>query len=144
MGKRGHSEEEILRVLREAESGETADGQGVFPRCEAVRNLERDQSPESGAADTGGWGIGADTGEATGICALRPRHVFQDEWVYNEAAIDSARVVWARDLGPAENQKLMRYYAGRVAMLLEPDFPEPRLSPYGAGQALLREDTQLR
>jgi hypothetical protein len=50
-----------------------------------------------------------------------PHHIFQDEWVYNRAAIDQARVVWARDLGDAENRQLLRYYADRTALLLEPD-----------------------
>jgi hypothetical protein len=59
-----------------------------------------------------------------------PNHIFQEEWVFNEAAIDESRVVWARDLGPAENEKLRRYYPNRTALLLEPDQRPPRLSPY--------------
>ncbi|MGA2183867.1 MAG: hypothetical protein ABSH47_12625 [Bryobacteraceae bacterium] len=49
------------------------------------------------------------------------QHIFQEEWVWNEADIDAARVVWARDLGPDENRKLLKYYPGRTAWLLEPD-----------------------
>jgi hypothetical protein len=59
-----------------------------------------------------------------------PNHIFQEEWVFNEAAIDEARVVWARDLGFAENEKLRRYFPNRTALLLEPDQRPPRLSPY--------------
>jgi len=59
-----------------------------------------------------------------------PQHIFQDEWVYNQADIDASRVVWARDLGPEENQKLLPYYPHRIALLLEPDFRQPKLSEY--------------
>jgi hypothetical protein len=60
----------------------------------------------------------------------QPHHIFQDEWVYNAADIDSARIVWARDLGAAENQKVIQYFPDRVPILLEPDYQPPRLSPY--------------
>jgi hypothetical protein len=72
------------------------------------------------------------------LVRYQPQHVFQDEWVYNAAAIDAARVVWARDLGPAENEKLLRYYPERTFLLLEPDSRPPRLSPYAPGGASLQ------
>src|ERR1019366_2149171 len=56
-----------------------------------------------------------------------PGHIFQDEWVYNEADIDAARVVWARDLGEPENDKLRHYYPDRTVLLLEPDARPPQL-----------------
>ena len=59
-----------------------------------------------------------------------PQHMFQDEWVYNAADIDGSRVVWARDLGEGEDQKLLHYYPGRAAWLLEPDALPPRLQRY--------------
>jgi hypothetical protein len=60
-----------------------------------------------------------------------PRHFFQDEWVYNGADIDGQRVVWARDLGPEENDKLRRYFPDRKALVLEPDERPVGLRVYG-------------
>ena len=60
------------------------------------------------------------------------RHRVTEEWVYNAADIDAARIVWARDLGSAENEKLRRYYPDRSAWRLEPDGGQPRLTPYTA------------
>ncbi len=52
-----------------------------------------------------------------------------EEWVYNPANIDAAPVIWARDLGQTENEKLRGYYAGRSLWLFKPD-QSMNLSPY--------------
>jgi len=44
-----------------------------------------------------------------------------EEWVYNSANIDSQEIVWAHDLGPEENRKLLDYYKDRHIWLLKPD-----------------------
>ena len=64
------------------------------------------------------------------IVRYSPRHIFQDEWVYNAADIDGARVVWARDLGATQNQELLKYYPDRTVWLLQPDEQPPSLEPY--------------
>ena len=74
--------------------------------------------------------IGAIPGRLVVFVRYWPAHAFQDEWVYNGADIDGQRVVWARDLGDEENQKLLAYYGNRTAMLLEPDARPPQLSPW--------------
>ena len=46
------------------------------------------------------------------------------------ADIDASQIVWARDLGAEEDEKLRQYYPDRTAWLLEPDFRPPRLGKY--------------
>jgi len=58
-----------------------------------------------------------------------PDHVVHDEWVYNGADIDGSRVVFAHDMGPAENERLIRYFAGRVLWRFEPE-ERDRLTPH--------------
>lgn len=52
------------------------------------------------------------------------------EWVYNEADIDRAKVVWARDMTPAENEEILAYYKDRRVWLVEPDKKPASLIPY--------------
>jgi hypothetical protein len=73
--------------------------------------------------------LSASPGDQLVFVRYWPQHQFQ-EWVHDAADIDRAHIVWARDLGPDENQKLLRYYPQRTAWLLEPDAQPPRLSHY--------------
>jgi hypothetical protein len=57
-------------------------------------------------------------------------HIYQDEWVWNDADIDRSRIVYARDLGPEEDAELMRYYPTRKVLLLEPDGTVPQIGAY--------------
>jgi hypothetical protein len=60
------------------------------------------------------------------------QHFVDHEWVYNEAEIDRAKVIWARDMNPARNCKLIEYFKDRRIWLLEVDMdePGPKLKPY--------------
>jgi len=44
-----------------------------------------------------------------------------NEWVYNEPDIDHANVVWAREMAPDQNARLIQYFSGRRVWLAEPD-----------------------
>jgi hypothetical protein len=57
-------------------------------------------------------------------------HVPDKEWVYNAADIDSAKVVWARDMGEQKNQELLQYFKGRAVWLLQADESPPKLTQY--------------
>ena len=58
-----------------------------------------------------------------------PDHCLDAEWVYNEADIDRAAVVWARDMSPDQNRELMEYYRDRRTWRLFADRQPPQLVP---------------
>jgi len=58
------------------------------------------------------------------------KHNPHGEWVYNLADIDAQRIVWARELGTGQDQKLLDYFRDRKAWLFEPDRDWKHLSPY--------------
>jgi hypothetical protein len=68
------------------------------------------------------------------IVRYGPEHSPQHEWVFNEADLENARVVWARDMGVDENRLLIDYFRNRRPWLLEVNNDSPELVPYPAGE----------
>jgi hypothetical protein len=57
-------------------------------------------------------------------------HNIHDEWVFNGAEIDNAKVLWARELWPEQNAKLFAYFKDRQIWLVTPDSDNTFLEPY--------------
>jgi hypothetical protein len=57
-------------------------------------------------------------------------HNIHDEWVYNGADIDGAKVLWARELDAEQNVKLFAYFKDRKVWLVTPDSDNTYLEPY--------------
>jgi hypothetical protein len=100
------------------------------PRSEFLRTWFSPQPdlPERARAEAY---LKAQPGKQLVIVRYRSDHdpVFH-EWVYNDALIDQAPVVWAREMTAEENEELISYFRDRTVWLAEPDETPPRLSPY--------------
>jgi hypothetical protein len=62
-------------------------------------------------------------------------HNPEDEWVFNGADIDHAKIVWAREREQG-NEPLVDYFHDRHIYLIEPDRDRTRLEPYVLPQSL--------
>jgi hypothetical protein len=60
-------------------------------------------------------------GQQLVIVHYAAHHDPEHEWVYNDADIDHAKVVWARDMGQHDNQELLHYFKNRKIWVLYPD-----------------------
>ena len=69
-------------------------------------------------------------GRHLAIVRYSAEHNPLDEWVYNAADIDKAKVIWAREMRPEENLELMRHYRDRRVWLVEPDARPRMVGPY--------------
>jgi hypothetical protein len=58
------------------------------------------------------------------------QHNIHDEWVYNAADIDHAKIIWARELDQTQNAKLFDFYKDRQIWLVTPDNDNTYLAPY--------------
>jgi hypothetical protein len=84
---------------------------GDWTRVAVIRELEREP------------------GQKLVLVKYGPEHSRYDEYVYNRADIDSSGIVWARDMGPEQNQELLNYFVKRSVWLLQPDNSPPQLTP---------------
>jgi hypothetical protein len=66
------------------------------------------------------------------IVRYMPGHSEHEEWVYNDADIDAAAVVWAREMGMAGQGRLRNYFKDRTIWLVE-------VGPDGWGRSKLQE-----
>ena len=57
-------------------------------------------------------------------------HYLDQEWVYNHADVDHAKVVWAREMSlRSDNVDLQAYFHNRTCWILEPDVDQQKLTP---------------
>ena len=50
-----------------------------------------------------------------------PKHIPHEDWVYNRADIDGAKIVWARDMGEDGNRELLAFFKDRRAWRVLPE-----------------------
>jgi hypothetical protein len=75
--------------------------------------------------------LAAMDGSHVAIVRYGPTHrAVMNEWVYNQADVDRARVVWAREMDASNNRELIRYFHRRHVWLVEADEIPPKVSPY--------------
>jgi hypothetical protein len=71
-------------------------------------------------------------GEHLVIVRYSTKHDVHAEWVYNEADIDHAKVVWAREMSGVNMQPLLDYFKRRQVWLVEPEVYPVKIQPYAA------------
>jgi hypothetical protein len=63
-----------------------------------------------------------------------PDYNVHDDWVFNGAEIDGAKILWARETNPQQNEKLFAYFQDRQIWLIEPEEDNTELIPYPIGE----------
>jgi len=57
-------------------------------------------------------------------------HNYRFEWVYNDADIDHAPIVWARDMDEGHNNRLLEYFKDRQVLFINVYWDRPGFVPY--------------
>lgn len=69
-------------------------------------------------------------GKQLAIVRYSPTHDPRVTWVYNCGDLNRCKVIWAWDMGDAENQELIHHYNDRTVWLVEPDTIPATVIPY--------------
>jgi hypothetical protein len=74
--------------------------------------------------------LAAEPGDDLIVVRYLGQHNVHDEWVYNWADIDGSAIVWAHDMGPTENRRLLEHFAARRKWLLTVTGMDLQIVPY--------------
>ena len=94
-------------------------------RIEPARQLEENQKRTIVTKE-----LRAKPGNQLVIVHYGRNHVPHEDWINNRADIDASKIVWARDMGDAQNLELLLYFKDRRAWRIDADDPAPTLEPY--------------
>ncbi len=64
------------------------------------------------------------------VVSYGSHHNVHLEWVWNQADIDSSKIVWARDMDEGGNRDLLNYFKDRQVWRMKGDDSPPVLQPY--------------
>ena len=76
-------------------------------------------------------------GKQLAIVSYAPTHDPRVIWIDNCSDLDRCKVIWAWDMGDAENQELINYYNDRTVWLVEPDTEPVTVTPYKSPEQLV-------
>lgn len=82
--------------------------------------------------------LDATPGKHLVIVHYGPKHSAHVDWIANRADIDASKIVWARDMGEAQNEELIRYFKERHVWLVNAEDALPQPEPYGPAAASLK------
>jgi hypothetical protein len=121
-----------MRHLRQMRFRKRPIGAALSRAIVLVLVIDVSQFAATGYGDPMGWGGGGlqrrvemqqqldhTPGKHLVIVNYNGNHSVHDEWVYNGADIDGSKVVWARDLAPEQNAKLLNYFKDRTVWIVE-------------------------
>jgi len=123
---------QAMRHLRQMRLWKRPVGAAVSRAVVLLLVVDVSQFAATGYGDPMGWGggglqrraeiasqLGVTPGKHLVIVSYSETHSVHDEWVYNGADIDGAKVLWARDLDPEQNAKLVNYFKDRTVWIVE-------------------------
>jgi hypothetical protein len=109
----------------------------VLQICEIQRNLYADAFPyvddlSEPFRKPVEMQLAALPGEHLVLVRYSKNHNSGEVYVYNEADIDHAKTVWAREIPGMDLRPLLRYFRNRDVWLYQPDEDDSSVSPYEA------------